>query len=55
MFTIVLLYVLGMSLAILAARLYTRRPLTATDRWCASVDADLDARSVPVVAERRAA
>lgn len=44
--------------ATLAHRLYVRRPMTATDVWCAQVDADLDARatpSVPVVAERRAA
>jgi hypothetical protein len=45
-FTIVLLYVLGMSLAILAARLYTRRPLTPLDVACSKIDAELSAPRV---------
>lgn len=58
MVTVVLIWLALVASAILAHRLYLRRPMTALDLACAQVDADLDARatpSAPVVAERRAA
>lgn len=44
--TVLLIWLTLVSLAILAARLYTRRPMSAYDVACSAIDAELSAPRV---------